>query len=44
MPRIALFPGSFDPFTTGHLDIVRRGLGLFDEVIIALGTNSAKQR
>ena len=44
MPRIALFPGSFDPFTTGHLDIVQRGLGLFDEVIIALGTNSAKQR
>ncbi len=44
MPRIALFPGSFDPFTTGHLDIVRRGLGLFDEVIIAVGTNSAKQR
>ena len=44
MSRIALFPGSFDPFTTGHLDIVRRGLGLFDEVIIALGTNSAKQR
>lgn len=44
MPRIALFPGSFDPFTTGHLDIVQRGLGLFDEVIIAIGTNSAKQR
>ena len=44
MPRIALFPGSFDPFTNGHLDIVQRGLGLFDEVIIALGTNSAKQR
>lgn len=44
MSRIALFPGSFDPFTTGHLDIVQRGLGLFDEVIIALGTNSAKQR
>ncbi|GAA4034273.1 pantetheine-phosphate adenylyltransferase [Hymenobacter glaciei] len=44
MPRIALFPGSFDPFTTGHLDIVRRGLGLFDKVIVAIGTNSAKQR
>ena len=44
MPRIALFPGSFDPFTTGHLDIVQRGLGLFDEIIVALGTNSAKQR
>ena len=44
MPRIALFPGSFDPFTTGHLDIVQRGLGLFDEIIVALGTNSSKQR
>lgn len=44
MPRIALFPGSFDPFTTGHLDIVRRGLGLFDEIVVALGTNSTKQR
>ena len=44
MPRIALFPGSFDPFTNGHLDVVRRGLGLFDEVIVAIGHNSSKQR
>ncbi len=44
MKKIALFPGSFDPFTTGHLDMVRRGAELFDEVIIALGTNSSKQR
>lgn len=44
MPRIALFPGSFDPFTNGHLDIVRRGVELFDEVIVAIGTNSSKQR
>jgi len=44
MPRIALFPGSFDPFTNGHLDVVRRGLGLFDQVIVAIGTNSSKQR
>jgi len=44
MKRIALFPGSFDPFTNGHLDVVRRGLGLFDELIIAIGTNSSKQR
>jgi pantetheine-phosphate adenylyltransferase len=44
MPRIALFPGSFDPFTNGHLDIVRRGAELFDEVIVAIGTNSSKQR
>lgn len=44
MPRIALFPGSFDPFTNGHLDVVRRGIGLFDEVIVAIGTNSSKAR
>jgi len=44
MQKIALFPGSFDPFTNGHLDVVRRGVGLFDEVIIAIGTNSSKQR
>jgi len=44
MLRIALFPGSFDPFTNGHLDIVRRGTGLFDQVIVAIGTNSSKQR
>ncbi|MCC2546709.1 pantetheine-phosphate adenylyltransferase [Hymenobacter sp. BT175] len=42
--RIALFPGSFDPFTNGHLDVVRRGAVLFDEVIIAIGNNSSKQR
>lgn len=40
--RIALFPGSFDPFTKGHEDIVLRGLNMFDEVIIAIGYNSAK--
>lgn len=44
MPRIALFPGSFDPFTNGHLDIVRRGAELFDQLIVAIGTNSSKQR
>jgi pantetheine-phosphate adenylyltransferase len=44
MQKIALFPGSFDPFTNGHLDVVRRSVGLFDEVIIAIGTNSSKQR
>jgi len=41
--KIAVFPGSFDPITTGHADIVRRALPLFDEVIIAIGTNSQKQ-
>lgn len=44
MKRIALFPGSFDPFTNGHLDVVMRGTGLFDEIIIAIGNNSSKQR
>ncbi len=42
MKRIALFPGSFDPFTNGHEDIVLRGLKLFDEIIIAIGYNSGK--
>lgn len=42
MKRIAIFPGSFDPFTKGHEDIVRRGLRLFDEVIIGIGYNSKK--
>jgi pantetheine-phosphate adenylyltransferase len=40
--RIALFPGSFDPFTKGHEDIVLRGLILFDEIRIALGYNTQK--
>ncbi|MFY0591234.1 pantetheine-phosphate adenylyltransferase [Roseivirga sp.] len=42
MKRIAVFPGSFDPFTKGHEDIVRRGLKLFDEIVIAIGYNSKK--
>ncbi|MBX2970179.1 MAG: pantetheine-phosphate adenylyltransferase [Cyclobacteriaceae bacterium] len=42
MKRIALFPGSFDPFTKGHEDIVLRGLTLFDEIIVAIGFNSSK--
>lgn len=40
--RVALFPGSFDPFTKGHEDIVLRGLQLFDEIIISIGYNSQK--
>jgi pantetheine-phosphate adenylyltransferase len=39
----AVFPGSFDPITTGHVDLVKRALQLFDEVIIAIGVNSQKQ-
>ena len=41
--RKALFPGSFDPVTTGHFDIVCRGARMFDEVIVAIGHNSAKK-
>lgn len=44
MKRIALFPGSFDPFTKGHEDIVLRGLNLFDEVVIGIGNNATKKR
>jgi pantetheine-phosphate adenylyltransferase len=40
--KIALFPGSFDPFTKGHEDIVLRGLQLFDEIVISIGYNSQK--
>jgi pantetheine-phosphate adenylyltransferase len=40
--RIALFPGSFDPFTIGHFDIVERALPLFDEIVIAIGNNTNK--
>ena len=39
----ALFPGSFDPFTIGHLDIVTRGIKIFDEIVIGIGTNSKKK-
>jgi pantetheine-phosphate adenylyltransferase len=39
----AIFPGSFDPLTSGHYDIITRGVKLFDEVIVAIGINSAKK-
>ena len=43
MKKIAIFPGSFDPFTKGHHDIVLRSLNLFDEVVIGIGYNSTKK-
>ena len=39
----AVFPGSFDPITVGHLDIVKRGIKIFDEIIIAIGDNTDKK-
>ncbi len=41
--RRAVFPGSFDPITLGHYDIIERGLTLFDEIIIAIGINAEKK-
>lgn len=41
--RRAVFPGSFDPITNGHVDVIRRALPLFDEIIIAIGTNADKK-
>jgi len=43
MSKIALFPGSFDPFTKGHEDIVLKSLQIFDKVIIGIGVNSSKK-
>ncbi len=43
MTKRALFPGSFDPITIGHLDIIKRALPLFDEIIIAIGVNAEKK-
>ena len=41
--RKAIFPGSFDPITLGHEDIIRRGITLFDEIVIAIGVNAEKK-
>ena len=41
--RRAVFPGSFDPITNGHFDIIKRGVSLFDEVIVAIGVNAEKK-
>jgi pantetheine-phosphate adenylyltransferase len=43
MKKVAVFPGSFDPFTIGHEAIVRRALNIFDEIIIAVGDNALKK-
>lgn len=41
--KTAIFPGSFDPFTIGHYDVVMRGLNIFDEIVIGIGHNNQKQ-
>ena len=43
MERVAVFAGSFDPFTAGHEEIVRRGLKMFDRIIVAVGVNAVKK-
>lgn len=43
MKKTAVFPGSFDPLTLGHTDIIDRAIPLFDKIIIAIGTNSSKE-
>lgn len=43
MPKIAIYPGSFDPVTNGHLDILQRGMKLFDKIIVAILTNPGKK-
>ena len=41
--KIAVFPGSFDPITVGHVDLVRRALPLFDQIVVAIGVNTQKK-
>ena len=43
MHRVGVFPGQFDPITNGHLDVIRRGIRLFDELIVAVGINPEKR-
>ncbi|MEZ4993348.1 MAG: adenylyltransferase/cytidyltransferase family protein [Saprospiraceae bacterium] len=42
MSKIAVFPGSFDPITSGHVDLVKRALPLFDQIIVAIGVITTK--
>ncbi len=43
MSNIAIFPGSFDPITIGHVDLIKRALPLYDKIIVAIGVNSQKK-
>ena len=43
-PKIAVYPGSFDPFTNGHLDVLDRALGIFDQVVIGVAANPEKRQ
>jgi pantetheine-phosphate adenylyltransferase len=43
MGKVAIYPGSFDPITNGHLDLIQRGLKIFDEIIVAIAVNPVKQ-
>ena len=42
--KVAVYPGSFDPFTNGHLDVVNRALGIFDRLIVAVAANPDKRQ
>jgi pantetheine-phosphate adenylyltransferase len=42
--KIAVYPGSFDPFTNGHLDVVDRALGIFDKLVVAVAANPEKRQ
>ena len=41
--KIAVFPGSFDPITTGHVNLIKRSLPLFDKIVVSIGVNSSKK-
>jgi pantetheine-phosphate adenylyltransferase len=43
MERIAVFPGSFDPITNGHFEVIKRASSIFDKILVAIGNNSSKQ-
>ncbi len=43
MKKIAIFPGTFDPFTIGHESLIRRGLSVVDEIVVAIGVNDTKK-